>query len=123
MMSCTSCAMINTPLFANLQLWMAQYRFGGGWPMILLAPIAAFISAYLIIVGQIPGLVDLTEVTIQFCCVVLFAVWVFRNDISATLTTLMGLCGKTSSSSASESPQLVKGGGETDQLTQVVSAQ
>lgn len=86
-MGTVSCSCIATPTQPNIQLWMAKYRFWGGWPMILLAPVVFFILENLLIVGSIPDLVGwagmpiFSTAVVQFVCVLLFGAWFFRHSL------------------------------------------
>lgn len=82
---CASCSMVGTPMCTVVYLWLArkEFRFWGGWPMIFLAPVIGWAVSFTLIVGFLST--NLTFCVIQFCLVMPFGAWVYRDSLSKML--------------------------------------
>ena len=85
LLGCASCALVGTPMVPVVMQWFAakRFRFGGGWPMIVLGPAIMFATWSVLIVGSFTS--DFHLNVVQFCLSLLFGAFVFRESLFRAL--------------------------------------
>eukprot|EP00947_MAST-08B_sp_MAST-8B-sp1_P000454 g454.t1 len=107
--SFSSCALVATPMIPIVLLWLSNKRLRccGGWPAVLLGPVASWATWTLLIIGSIaPD--NMAIACVQYPLVVLLGAWVFRESLVSSLGEALG-CSRSSTSSTSSPGRRNKG--------------